>query len=303
MVFKHGYLSLVFTIKHKLHSNLSPKSFIYRSKLKNKLLTWTSPNHSTDTRNKKYSDYLTCLYFLNITPQYLLVRQWLPGTTWAPEKQRTSVFWYSQDFMPWVYPTFSYQQKIVSRYGHIRNCWWPEILIPQQNTKIPWTIEHVKCKGNSRMPANFKIVGRNVFYIYKDIQRGVKILVHPGLNFLGEWEHPQGTPWRNKNCFIHAGACPLALTAFSLARLRACDMLAVQLLSDVGLMLVPVHLVRASCIGLFVNKGQVIPMCQLTQGQSPSFYIKETLVNGSRLRVNLCFGWVFLILGQPCEML
>lgn len=109
------------------------------------------------------------------------------------------------------------------------------------------------------MPLNFKAVGRHVFYIEKGVQRGVKILVHPGLNFLGEWEHHQGTPRRSENCFIHARVCPLALIVFSLARLRACDMHGVQLLSDVGLTLVPVHIVHASCVALFMKRDKVSP--------------------------------------------
>lgn len=96
--------------------------------------------------------------------------------------------------------------------------------------KTPWTIQHGKCKGNSRMSVNFKAVGWNVSYKEKGVQRGVKIFVHPGLNFLGEWEHHQGTPWSSENSFIHARVCLPALTAFSLARLRACDMHEVRLL-------------------------------------------------------------------------
>ena len=149
------------------------------------------------------------------------------------------------------------------------------------------------------MPANFKAVGRNVFYRQKGTQRGVKILVHPGLNFFGERECHQGMPWRSENCSIHAGPCPPALTAFSLAKLRACDMHGVQMLSDVGLTLVPVHIVHASRVALVMNEGQGIPRCHLTEGQRPS----ETSVNGLRLRANLCFAGLFLILGQPGDTL
>jgi len=115
------------------------------------------------------------------------------------------------------------------------------------------------------MPVNFKAVGRNVFYIEKGVQRGVKILVYPGLNFLGERECHQGLPQRSENCFLHARVCSPALAAFCLARLRACDMHGMQLLSDVGLTLVPVHIVHASHAALFMNEGQGIRKCHLTQ--------------------------------------
>lgn len=91
-------------------------------------------------------------------------------------------------------------------------------------------------------------------YKEKGVQRGVKIFVHPGLNFLGEWERHQGTPWSSENSFIHGRVCLPALTAFSLARLRACDTHEVQLLSDVGLTLIPVHMVHASHVTLFMNE-------------------------------------------------
>lgn len=65
----------------------------------------------------------------------------------------------------------------------------------------------------------------------------------------------------------------------------------------------PVHIVHASRVALFMNKWQGIPRYHFTQWQMPSFYIKEMLMNGSRLRVNLCFPGLFLILGQPSDTL
>lgn len=123
------------------------------------------------------------------------------------------------------------------------------------------------------------------------------------LNFLCEWVYQHRTPQGSENCFIYARECPPAITAFSRARLRAYNMHGVQLLFGIGLTLVPVHIIHVSCVALFMKEEQLILRCHIPQGRRPSFYTKEILMNGSRLRVNFCFAGLFLTLRQLSDIL